>query len=816
MMDFNKNWKFYLGDVTSGHLLDLDEQEFKAVNLPHDYSIEQPYNQEVGDGCTGYLLGGIGWYRKSFQTTPEMKEGKVFVCFDGIYNRSNIYINEHFIAFHPYGYSPLLLDITEYLNDEDNVLAVQVDHTRYADSRWYTGSGIYRKVALHVLPKTYVPVWGMKVKTTDVSEEKATVQIALDICSEKNEGEAVALTRIYAPDGTIVGSRKSDVSLQKEQEVHQMVEIMNPVLWGIYNGNLYTAKTSLMVNDVCIQKKEVKFGIRYFHFDTNEGFFLNGRNELIKGVCLHHDGGLVGSAVPKDVWKRRFQKLVDGGCNAIRTAHNPASAEFLELCDEMGILVQEEFYDEWDNPKDKRYNMKEQKVDYITRGHHEFFKDYAEQDLKAVVNRDFNHPSIIQWSIGNEIEWTYPKYVMATGYFSASANGNYFWEEPPYSVEQIRENVSKLPRELYEVGDTAKKLATWTKELDTSRPVIANCILPSASYESGYVDALDMVGFSYRQVVYERSHKNYPEKPIMGAENLGQWHEWKHVLEKPYISGIFLWTGVDYIGESGNVDIWPRKATAAGLLDVAGFPKGSYHMFKSLWTEEPCIHMVSQTLEKSLYNLTASGELVDKEGKSWQSRLWTWQDVNEHWNYEEKEAVVVEVYSNCDSVTLYLNDEVVSTKQLVDFPDRIYKWYMPYVEGTVVAVGNKDEEEVTTALITASEATTVRLTVDKECIRCSDDSVVHVEAELYDKYGNVVRCNDVEITFDIEGMARIYGVDNGSPDFVGDHFSHKIMTHNGRALLIIGGEAIGTVCVSAYINEENVETVMVKVVGAMN
>ena len=801
-MNFNRDWKFCLEDVTSGHLLNLNEDKFETVTIPHDYSIEQPYNQEDGDGCTGYLVGGIGWYRKHFTTTDEMKNGKVFVCFDGIYNRSNIYINEHFIAFHPYGYSPLLLDISEYLTDGDNVIAVQVDHTRYADSRWYTGSGLYRKVALHVLPKTYIPVWGMKVKCEDVSDEKATVCVSVELKNELAAADVTVKTVLTAPSGEVISEVVEDVTVDTEAKVEQTISVKNPVLWGIYAGNLYKAKTTMSVAGVEVQEKEVTFGIRYFHFDANEGFFLNGKNELIKGVCLHHDAGLVGTAVPRDVWKRRFEILKEGGVNAIRTAHNPASEEFLDLCDEMGLLVQEEFYDEWDNPKDKRYNMKEQKVDYITRGHHEFFKEYAEQDLKAVVDRDFNHASIIQWSIGNEIEWTYPKYVMATGYFDANAGGNYFWEEPPYSVEQIRENVSKLPRELYEVGDTAQKLAKWTREMDTSRPVIANCILPSASYESGYTDALDIVGFSYRQVVYDRCHTNYPEKPIMGTENLAQWHEWKQVVEKPYISGIFLWTGIDYIGESGNVDVWPRKATKSGLLDVAGFKKGSYHMFKSLWTEEACIHMVSQTLEKSLYELDQNCNLVDKKGSEWTGRLWVWQDVNEHWNYVGGEEVVVEVYSNCDSVTLYLNDEAISTKKLADFPDRIYKWHMPYATGKLVAVGHKADAEVSTNLVTTTAPVKVALTADKTVMDCSDDTVVHIEAELIDAAGNSVyrESTDTEIEFIVEGNARFYGVDNGDVSFVGDHGSHKVVTYRGKALSIVGGNTAGVIKVSALLN----------------
>ncbi|MGS0523886.1 glycoside hydrolase family 2 TIM barrel-domain containing protein [Zobellia nedashkovskayae] len=286
----------------------------------------------------------------------------------------------------------------------------------------------------------------------------------------------------------------------------------------------------------------------------------------IKGVCLHHDGGMVGAAVPDDVWRRRLTKLKKAGCNAIRISHNPGSEAFLNLCDEMGFLVQDEFFDEWDNPKDKRKNMNEQSVDYVTRGYTEHFQEWAEKDLKNTILAHRNHPSIIQWSIGNEIEWTYPRNTDATGFFNNMGwQGNYFFSEPPFTPEQIKEQLKTLPKEKYDIGKTAQKLAKWTKELDTTRYVTANCILPSASHLSGYTDALDVVGYSYRRVIYDYGHKNYPNEVIMGTENLPQWHEWKAVMERPFISGLFLWTGIDYMGESNGG--WPKKGTNSGLLN---------------------------------------------------------------------------------------------------------------------------------------------------------------------------------------------------------------------------------------------------------
>ncbi len=792
-MNLNLDWKFILDDLLSGHLIDLDESAFQTVHLPHDYSITQPYHREEGDGCTGYLVGGVAWYRKHISITEQDLTGVAMLTFDGIYNRANIYVNEHFVAFHPYGYSPCQLDISPYLRAGDNVIAVHVDHSRYADSRWYTGSGIYRSVDLTILPKTHIPLWGVKVES-EVTAQRAKLHIKTQILGDH---PVVLTSTIYDPNQKEV---VQITNLVQDEQVKQDITIHHPQLWELGEGRQYTLKSTITADGQVTQTTLTKFGLREFHFDVDKGFYFNGVHTKIKGVCLHHDGGLVGAAVPISIWRHRLQTLMEGGVNAIRTAHNPASSEFLDLCDDMGLLVQEEFYDEWDNPKDKRYNGKESKVDYITRGHCEFFKDYAKQDLQAVVRRDWNHPCIFQWSIGNEIEWTYPKYNIATGYFSANASGNYFWDLPPYHVDEIRAHIAKLPRERYEIGDTAHKLAGWTRELDTTRPIIANCILPTASYESGYVDALDLVGFSYRQVVYERSHQNYPDKPIIGTENLAQWHEWKQVLDKEYISGIFLWTGVDYLGESGNTDVWPRKATASGLLDTAGFPKPSYHMFKSLWTETPTIYLATQTLQKSLYELSG-GALVEKSQKSWERRLWVWQDVNEHWNYTADELVVAEVYSNCPSVTLYLNDTPLETKYLADCPDRIYKWCIPFAEGHLKAVGHTEQGELYTQLDTACDEIRVMLTANSTEPPIGRDQVCRIEAQLVDPYNRPVRHLDCEISFEILGHFGIFGVDNGSPDFVGDHFSHQIMTNAGRALLILGDMRDEVASITASLNQ---------------
>lgn len=797
MIDLNNGWKFELvTELVNGHLFEYDELKMRDINVPHDYSIEQPMDWSgASDGCVGYARGGLAWYRKHIYVDSDiLYNKKVFINFDGIYNRAHIYFNEQLVTFHPYGYSPCLVDVTPYLKEGDNLLAVYVDHSRLCDSRWYTGSGIYRKVTMHVLPKTYIPVWGTQITTECNSHDFAKINVAIDLVNEESfEKHLRVVTSFISPIGELVTEHENHITIDNDYKLTQSVEINNPTLWGIYEGFRYVAITKVFDGDYCIQTKETVFGIRYFHFDTNEGFFLNGKNELIKGVCLHHDAGLVGAAIPNDVMRRRIEMLIMAGTNAIRTAHNPYSADFFDLCDEYGILVQEEFYDEWDYPKGKKFNQKEKLFDYKFHGHDEFFREYGKQDLQNVIKRDFNHPCIIQWSIGNEIEWTYPKYNNATGYWNANAGGGYFFNEPPYSVEEIREICRKLPKEHIEIGKTARMLTDWTKEIDTTRPVIANCILPSASYESGYVDALDMVGFSYRRIMYDRCHRYYPDKPIMGTENVAQWHDWKAVLDRPFISGMFIWVGIDYVGECGGKrGDTGMRVTPSGFIDAAGFDKPSFHMMKALWREDtPELFIATNTLEKSVYDLK-DGQLVQKKGLPvWHRRLWVWHDMNTHFNYNLGEDIVVEVYSNCEEVSFYQNDELICTQVESDNEDRIYKCALKYRGGEIKAVGTKGEHKYASIIKEALEATDVFITVDKTEISTNFDSVVHVVAQLKDKNGVEVRFKEEEIEFltkGSDGMVRLLGVDNGNNSYEATYQNPKIQTNRGRALMIVGAD----------------------------
>ena len=510
----------------------------------------------------------------------------------------------------------------------------------------------------------------------------------------------------------------------------------------------------------------------------------------VKGVCLHHDAGIVGTAVPKDVWKRRLAILKAGGCNAIRTAHNPASDEFLDLCDEMGFLVQNEFYDEWDLPKDKRYNMHDKEVDYITRGHSEHFQQWAEIDLKNVMRSSRNHPCIFQWSIGNEIEWTYPGNRSATGLFgNTDRNDKMDWTlwrtpVPPNSPEVVREFWRNYPRQTFSIGKTAAKLAKWSREMDTTRYVIANLILPTSSFETGYTDVLDIAGFSYKPAQYDYLREKYPNKIMMGTENVPRWYEWKACIERDYIAGVFLWTGVDYLGER-RAQQWPQKATPEGPLDLAGFPRGSYYQFKSFWTDEPVIAIYTQTAKLSIFKKDADGNVVEKKKDYWKLAPRVWQNVNPHWNYSEGEKIIVEIYSNCDEIELFQNGKSLGKQSLKDQEDRIFKWATDYSKGKLTAVGTYKGKKVKETLETVDEAYSIKLVPDRKMMTANNTDVLHVVAQLVDKKGREVKNVDDEIKFTISGDYRFLGTDCGKTEKMDSFKKKMVKTEFGRCLLMI-------------------------------
>lgn len=781
--DFNFDWKFNLVEETKLPTeLPLNDDAWRDIRLPHDWSVETSFSESL-EGCTGYLPGGVGLYQKHFETPGDVKTKSFYVLFDGVYNNATFWLNGKLLGENPYGYSPSYFDLTKFLKTDGtkNILTVHVDHSRYADSRWYTGSGIYRNVKLIAVDKLHIPIWGSFVTTPEVNQNNAQVHIALEVENQNRGSKSFVLeTKILNPAGKVVGtaSKKQRVRGNKKSEFNQAINVSNPELWNTETPNLYKAVTSIQVNGKQIDELTTTFGIRKFVHDKEKGLSLNGENIFVKGVCIHHDGGLVGAAVPKGVWKRRLGKLQAAGVNAIRTSHNPFSQEFLDLCDEMGMLVQAEIFDEFDNPKDKRWNMIERESDYLTTGYTEHFQKWGESDLKRSMLRDRNHAAIFEWSIGNEIEWTYKDYKHVSGLWEPGTGG--YWNRvPQLTAQEMKDRYDALPDRKYKLAETAKRLSTWAKEVDTTRPITANLIIPVASLASGYAAALDIVGFSYQIKQYDWSKKNYPEMHFTGNENSGTWEEWNSIIEDPMVYSMYMWTGIDYMGEAHQK--WPQKGWDGDILDFAGFEKLGWDHFKSIWVDEPHVAIGTYQIQDSTYYDELSGKLNIPTKKL----KWNNHRAQKKWNYKEGELIVVEVPCNLPKAELFLNGKSLGFRSLSGSPDRILRWVVPFEPGVLSVNGMFAETEISSTLKTTSGPVRIQLSVDSALLDSDGYDVAHIIAQLIDKDGNEVSAEQAKITFTIDGNVTSLGVDNGSVKSTQDYQSDTVITSQGKALLLI-------------------------------
>ncbi len=786
--DFNFDWKFQLqADTGLVSQIPLDDSQWRDVRLPHDWSVEMPFDSTL-EGCTGYLPGGVGWYQKTFVLSERDEDKLTYVLFDGVYNNAQFWLNGTRLGENPYGYSPVYFDLTPYLKaaPEENVLSVYVDHSRYADSRWYTGSGIYRNVKLVTVDKLHIPIWGTYITTPWINEEKAVARMAIQVHNDYDTPSSFTLsTKIYDAEGQKVAEEENQMDFeagQMEGIIHEL-DILNPKLWDCENPNMYKAVTSLIQDGNTVDEYTTPFGIRNIEFKVGEGFFLNGEPTLMKGVCLHHDAGLVGAAVPRGVWKRRLSLLKEGGVNAIRTSHNPYSQVFMDLCDEMGFLVQDEIFDEFDYPKDKRQNYHDRHDDYITRGYTEHFQEWGKSDLARTILRDRNHPSVVQWSIGNEIEWTYLHYRYVTGFWedpNDPQNSGDYWGSPPiYSPEELKRRYEESEKGEYILTETAERLNGWIKELDTSRPTTTNLVIPHISMVSGYADAVDLVGYSYRNVEIPWAKKHFPNVQTSIHECPGNWDDWKYVLENPGVYSMFMWTGIGYIGERDGR--WPDKSGWGDMLDIAGFKNQGWNYFKSIWVDEPHLSIGTKSLKRSGFQWDElSGQLVSRNG-----RAFGWGNSNMHWNYQKGDTMVVEVCSNHSTVELLINGRSLGYRSMSESPDRLLRWMVPFEEGTLTARTGFDGAELCAELSTASKPATFTLTSDKTTLKADAYDVAHLVVQLTDEHGNPVLTDNAEISFEMEGDARILGVDNGAPDNIQGFQSDHIKTDKGRCLIIV-------------------------------
>ncbi len=784
--DFNFGWKFIQEDLPGAGKPDFDDAAWQDVRLPHDWSAEHSFTRENAGANNAFLPGGVGWYRKTFTLPKKTSQNATWIEFDGIYNNAEVWINGHYLGNWPYGYSSFNYDLTPYLNFglKKNLIAVKVDHSAYIDCRWYAGSGIYRNVRLVSTGRVHIPVWGLFVTASQISKNSATLNLQIQIQNDGDLGENVeAAICIISPDNRIVAETKfeTNVAPGSLNEVTEKLKIRNPELWDTRSPDMYTAEVKLFITGREIDSYRVDFGIRDIRFDSKTGFFLNGKNMKMKGVCLHHDAGCVGAAVPADVWERRLSKLKDIGCNAIRTAHNPPAPDFLDLCDRMGFLVIDEAFDEWNRCKSKWITVRSayDGPDSLTSGYPKYFQEWAELDLKHMVLRDRNHPSVILWSIGNEIEWTFP-------YYRPINNA------PKDKKEEV---FIKLAGGKCELVDIANRMKKWVKEIDTTRLVTAGEVLPDADIITGFADAVEVMGFHYKAEDYDWTHEQNPGRIMLGSESWGQYQEWKGCLDRDFISGIFLWTGISYLGEAGP---WPRKGSRSSLFDFACFKTPRGHFFECLWNEDPKVYLCTNLIAGSEYIYNKGSGLVEDKQKD-RLRKWSWDNVVESWNYQEGDSVLVHAYSNSPETELFMNGKSLGRKDPGDFNDHAVKWLVLFEPGELEAKAYHENGDTLTYVIqTADSPHRIIVKADKENIQPDEYDVVHLEVSLVDKTGIPVVHEERKVYFSVEGDCRLLGVDNGSAYITQDNISDHCVTNQGKCLLILqAGKASGKIKVKA-------------------
>lgn len=665
--------RFHLGDEPDAWQAWYDDTDWQEVTLPHDWSVTLPFDRNCSSG-TGYLPGGIGWYRLHIKPDESWRGRQISICFDGVYKNSRIWCNSYYLGERPNGYISFSYDITEQFRyDADNIISVYVDHREIADSRWYTGSGITRKVTLRIEESIHPVENGIFFSTPQVNSDQAVCEITQELVNCTNQDNQVTVASLlFAPDDTLISEQIAQQEIAAHDTCVTKVQstVLHPCCWTPETPSLYTLKTYLSYKEgeqsVHTLADTRKVGIRSLRFDADKGFFLNDAPYQFKGVCVHEDAGCFGNAVPAAVWHRRLAKLKAMGCNALRMSHNPHMPELYALCDALGFLVIDEAFDEWEGPKNKwstGHNVYPPKH----QGYYVNYPEWHEKDLTDMILRDRNHPSIVLWSIGNEIDYPndpycHPSFSTMTG----NNDSNKPAAERMYNPSRPNaQRLAVLSRELCEIVHKA----------DATHPVTLAAAFPELSAKLSFIDPLDVVGFNYKEHLYEEHHKAFPDKPFLGSENGHSLSAWKAVTDNAYISGQFLWTGIDYLGEAHG---WPIHGSGAGLMTMAGFEKTGYYRRQSLWSSIPMIHLATIAAEDSCR--TSWGETskqpIDCE----------FAPVSECWDYVQGEEVVVKCYTNLPQVELILNGKTLGTYDKDEEKDCILVT-LPFAPGELKATG---------------------------------------------------------------------------------------------------------------------------------
>lgn len=709
----DNDWRFLRGNAENAEKTDFDDSTWRKLNVPHDWSIEGPFdeNNPTGGGG-GFLPSGVSWYRKHFTVAEKDKSRRFFIEFDGVMGISDVWINGVHLGQRPSGYISFEYELTKNLNfGKDNIIAVRADTSLQPASRWYTGAGIYRHVRFVSKDAVHIPQYGTFVSTPQVNEKQAVVRVLSEIINNSKVYRNVHLEiKIFDSRGKFVEELNTESKLIKSGETSSLqneVTIKKPNLWNLDNPVMYKAVVRAVSGNTILDDETINFGIREFQFNADTGFWLNGKNFKVKGVCIHHDGSAFGAAVPLAVWKRRLKELRNLGANAIRTAHNPPAPEFLDLADRMGFLVMDELFDQWTVAKNP--------FDY-----HLYFNEWSKRDVRDTVRRDRNHPSIILWSAGNEIHDT-PK--------------------PDIAIPIL------------------KGLVETFHANDPTRPVTQGLFRPNVSkdYDNGLADLLDVVGQNYREKEILAAHKQKPTRKIIGTENTHELVQWLAVRDNPEYSGHFVWSGIDYLGETAK---YPTVAYNSGLLYKTATPRPIAFQRRSWWTTEPMVYIARRVAQTPKLPTDPGYNPVEERRPTVLFSDWTPKNLEAH---EEN----VEIYSNCEEVELFLNGKSLGKKSK-PADDSPRNWKVNFETGTIKAVGiNGGKVAANYEFRTAGKPVKMLLSVDKNLIENNWDDVAFVKVTVVDENGTIVPDASDLITFKTEGSGIVAVVDSA------DNNSHE-------------------------------------------
>ena len=769
-LDFD--WRFASGDPPQAQGRGFDDSTWRVLDLPHDWSIEAtPDPAHPAGAAGGYFPGGLGWYRKQLDLPKELARQRVWIEFDGVYRHAEVWCNGRFCGHRPSGYSSTSYDLTPHLlPDQPAVVAVRVDNSRQPNSRWYSGSGIYRHVWLTLANAVHVGPWGTYITTPQVDAERAVVQCAVTVVNDSAADAAieVAARVVEEADGPRPGAELRVPALAS-RPVNLRLELAHPKLWSPEAPHLYTLRIELKRAGAMIDRYDTRFGVRSIRFDANTGFWLNGRNLKLQGVNEHHDAGCLGAAAPDDVMRRRLGILKAMGCNAIRSAHNPAAPAFLDLCDELGFLVVEDAFDEWRDGK-------------TPFGYQLDWDDWWERDLVDMIRRDRNHPSLVMWSVGNEIKEvrtgrpeglpimaalrevchredpTRPmtcgccnsRATLAAGYgalldvfgYNGGGGGCFDYEKDHVRYPDMIMFASEVPHTLQTRG--VYRTQTWYRDLARD-PKLERIDVPHLTPEELFS------GFDPH---YQSSYDN-------ALVRISCSDSWRRTRMLPYFCGEFRWTGFDYLGECYG---WPAKSWNFGVIDLSGFPKDAYYFYQSQWTARPMVHVLPH---------------------------WTWPGL-------EGRAIPVIGYTNCDRVELFLNDAPLGARDRDDQALSL-RWDVPYRPGVLRAVGYRGGQVAATCVhVTAAEPAALQLDAAEKVIRADRTGVAHVAAAVVDARGHLVPHAQVPITVDVTGPARLIGLENGDPLDTSNYRLAQRQSFHGRLLAMVQAGAIpGLVTITA-------------------